>query len=234
MDDSNLRTYCLGIVAVTKPQGTDIIKVYPVERLTLEEGKIDEIKEDMKTTIVDIEGIPHTAEAKRTVMLEARWFADGADGRQTPPDVVDGETVRIYRYSNSEVFYWKTMFREPNLRRLEHVVHAYSNLKEGRESFDLDSSYGSVFSTKDKVIRFWTSNSDGETFKYELVMDARSGAVRLQDNVGNSVGINSGDSEVFIKNADGSDVTVQGSTISLNAKTIVSSGPIKAPAFIVG
>lgn len=94
MDSSKLKTYCIGIVAITKPVGTDKVMVYPAEKLTLEDGKVDEISENMEVSVVDVSGVSYKAKVNRTAMIEARWFADGADGRQTAPDVVNGETVR--------------------------------------------------------------------------------------------------------------------------------------------
>lgn len=238
MDSSKLKTYCIGVVAITKPTGTDKVMIYPAEKLTLEDGNVNEINENMEVSFVDISGVKYKSKVNRTAMIEARWFSDGSDGRQTPPDVVNGETVRVYRYADSDTFYWKTIFREPSLRRLEHVVHAYSNLKGGRAPFDLDSSYGNIFSTLDKKINIWTSQSNGESFKYDFLIDTKGNHIRLQDNVGNEFGINSTEDETYIKNSKDSYLNLYGLFMNGFAETQVclKSKEIRlnAPSVIIG
>lgn len=235
-EESGLKTYCIGIVTKNKPVGTDIIEFYPSEKLSFEDGKVDEIKEEKSSATPNINGVTHQAKSERSAVMEARWFPDGNDGRQTAPDVVNGETVRIYRYADSETYYWNTMLREPNLRRLEHVVTAYSNLKSGRKPFGVESSYGWLFSTLDKKVRIWTSQSDGESFSYELLIDTKENTVRLKDNVGNEFGINSEEKIVFLKNADNSQVVLNGSKIETSSSESISettgSKVINAPGGI--
>lgn len=221
MDSSNLKTYCIGVVAVTKKPGDDIISVYPTEKLAYEDGDVATNSKEVKITGKNASGVSFTSASTRNSTIEARWFSDGLDGRQTAPDVVAGETVRVYRFADSEVFYWKTIFREPALRRLEHVVYAYSNLPSGRTPFGNSSSYGQLFSTLDKKISIWTSSSNGEKFSYQCTLDAKNSTVRIQDNVANTVGINSSETEVFIKNSKGTTVSVIGEKIILSSKVAV-------------
>jgi hypothetical protein len=201
-DKSQLRRWCIGIVAETKPDYVDIVKVFPVEHLTYEEGDVLET-ETYDASVPDKNGVVKSSSTQRQRWLEAKWLPDGADGRQSAPDVVNGETVVLYRYANSEKFFWRTMFREPKLRRLEHVVHAFSNLKEGRDAFDMKSSYGYVFSTKNKFIQIWTSDSDGEDFIYDLAINTQENTYHVRDNIDNIMGIISDEKEVYCRNAAG-------------------------------
>lgn len=201
-DKSQLRRWCIAIVAETKPDDIDNVKVFPVEHLNFEDGGVLET-EKIDAVIPDKDGITKTSNSERKRWMMARWLPDGADGRQSAPDVVSGETVQLYRYGNSETVYWKTEFRERELRRLEHVVHAYSNLKSGRKEFDLTSSYGQTFSTKRKYVQIWTSKSDGEAYEYRLSINTKDSTVRLGDDVDNTFGINSDETEVYLRNASG-------------------------------
>lgn len=201
-DKSQLIRWCIGIIAETKPDDVDKVKVYPVEHLNLEHGDILEIDE-IEAAVPDKDGVIKTSISDRKKWLYARWLPDGADGRQSAPDVVSGETVQLYRFSDSETIYWKTEFRERELRRLEHVVHAYSNLKEGREEFQLDSSYGNTFSTKRKYIQIWTTNSDGEAFEYTFTINTADSTVKLKDDIDNMVEIDSPIHRVRCINNDG-------------------------------
>ena len=201
-DKSQLRRWCIGIVAETKPDDIDEIKVYPVEHLSMEEGGVLE-EEPVEATMPDKDGIIKTTSTERKRWQEARWKSEGDDGRQSAPDVVAGETVQLYRYGNSETVYWNTIFRERSLRRLEHVVHAFSNLKEGREEFGLESSYGHTFSTKRKYIQIWTTKSDGEAFEYAFTIRTDESTVRLKDDINNMFEIESPIHRVRCINADG-------------------------------
>lgn len=220
-ENSQLKLVCIGVVAFDKPTATDIIQVYPTERLAFEDGDVPNSKEDMETDVVDISGVPFKAKVVRTAVITAKWFPDGDDGRQTAPDVINGETVKIYRYSDSVDYYWKTMFREPNLRRLEHVVHAYSDLKTGRDIFGLDSSYGTIFSTKDKYIKIWTSLSDEEKFNYEFKIDTQSSYYLMTDNIGNKFGFISEEEKIYLENSAGSFIEAVKDSIEINSGDIV-------------
>lgn len=201
-DKSQLVRWCIGIVAETKPDDVDIVKVYPVEHLNLENGEILEVDE-IEAVVPDMDGVVKTSITERKKWLYARWLPDGADGRQSAPDVVSGETLQLYRFSDSETIYWKTEFRERELRRLEHVVHAYSNLREGRNEFQLNSSYGNTFSTKRKYIEIWTTNSDGEAFEYTFTINTGNSTVKLRDDINNMFEIDSPIHRVKAINADG-------------------------------
>ncbi len=201
-DKSQLRRWCLGIIAETKPDDVDEVKVYPVEHLSLEEGDVLET-EEVEAVMPDKDGVVKTSTTERKRWLEARWKPEGDDGRQSAPDVVSGETVQLYRYGNSETIYWNTIFRERELRRLEHVVHAFSNLREGREEFDLESSYGYTFSTKRKAVQIWTTKSDGEAFEYDITINTGESNVKIKDDIINMFEIDSPIHRVRCINADG-------------------------------
>ena len=203
-DSSKLRTYCIGIVATDKPRHTDVISFYPVEGLSFEEGNPADNKEDVDVVIANAAGKSQKSKTERKSVLNARWFSDGSDGRQTAPDVINGETVRIYKYGDSDVFYWKTMFRECEIRRKEHVVFAYGNLASGRTPWTMESSYGNMWSTHDKKIMFWTTTSDGEKFKYNFAIDTLNSYYEMKDDIGNSFGFLSQPHQIFMKNATGS------------------------------
>ncbi len=202
-EGSGLFPYGLGIVAVTKEDNVDTVMFFPAEKLSLEYGKVDEIKDEIEVEVLDSNNKKHKIKAERGAMMEARWFPDGTDGRQTAPDVVNGETIQIYRFRDSDVFYWKTILREPELRRLEHVVYAYSNLPSGRTKFELDSSYGHSWSTKDKKVTFWTSQSNGEAFSYKFKIDTAASTWSMWDNVSNGFGIESIIGQVYMRTTTG-------------------------------
>lgn len=215
-EGSGLFPYGLGIVAVTKEDNVDTVMFFPAEKLSLEYGKVDEIKDEIEVEVLDSNNKKHKVKAERGAMMEARWFPDGTDGRQTAPDVVNGETIQIYRYRDSDTFYWKTILREPELRRLEHVVYAYSNLPSGRAKFEIDSSYGNSWSTKDKKVTMWTSQSNGEAFSYLFKIDTAASTWSMWDNVNNGFGIESNLGQVYMRTTSGGFIEITQNTATMS------------------
>lgn len=242
--ESNLKLFCLAIVAKDKLPTEDKIYVFPVERLSFEEGDIEAAADSSSATVTDLYGKKAVVNYNRSSVMSAdKWITDGDDGRQTSPDVVSGETVKIYRFGDSEVFFWTTLMREPSLRRLEHVAHAYSNLRGGRSPYGLDSTYGSIYSTRDKYVRIWTSTSDGEKFAYEFKFDTEQNLYRVIDNINNGFGFESQDHRTWMRNASNSYIElvkevmtakvgktinlIAGLNLAVNAPVSTFSGEVK-------
>lgn len=216
--DAGLKLVFIGVVAVDKKPSEELIKVYPVERLSFEVGDIKDEDVETEAVAVNIDGVSAKATIKRNSVMEiSKWFPNGDDGRQTPPDVVNGETVKVYRFRDSEVYFWSTMFREVKLRRLEHVAYAFSNLEKGRNAFGLDSSYGNIFSTRDKYIKIWTSTSNGEKYKYEFKIDTERSLYYMVDNIKNGFGFESEQTRVWMQNASKTIIELVKEVINGNA-----------------
>lgn len=214
---TSFKFFCIAIVSKDKDTGSDVIRAYPVEKLGYEHNEVDTNKETADVTMMNIDGIPFRGSVDRESIIEATWLPDGADGRMTSPDVVSGETVRIYRFGNMDRYYWTTIYREPALRRTEHVVHAYGNLPSGRTPWGIDSSYGNIWSTKDQHITFYTSQSNGESFKYLFKIDTKNSAITLKDNVGNGLDVDSSNDKVGIQNAQNTRIEVAQENINMSA-----------------
>ena len=215
MDMSKLRLYTIAVVSEDKKEGSDVIRWYSPELLSLEQGDPNKNTEDKTSALPDIDGVTQSFKGKRESEGFAKWMPNGCDNKVTSPDVIAGESVKIYRYANSKEFFWTTVFREPQLRRKEHVVHAYGNIASGREAWDMSSSYGQMWSTKDKKILFWTSQSDGEAFKYQFLIDTKNYNYSISDNVGNALGLESNSTRVYIRNSAGSFIEVDQSIIRM-------------------
>lgn len=193
-EQSQLKLFSLGIVVETKPKGTDYILVSPVEVLNIQQdGKIKDYKKDFKGNKEDLESTSFKTEHESKNYLRAKWIPFGHSNRITAPDVVVNETVILFKYSQVDEYYWTTIFREPDLRRLETVLYAYSDLSSGisKKAFSKDSSYFVEVSTKDKYIHIHTSASDGEAYEYDITIDTKQGFMNFKDNRLNFIEINS-------------------------------------------
>lgn len=194
--ESGLKLYSLGIVAVTKEKNSDLIKVTPIEVLTLSNKKLSEEKNNYKVEMPDAKGIKRSSEIESESMLIAKWIPFGHSNRLTSPDVVAGETVILFRFADTEEYYWTTIFREPKLRRLETVNYGYCNIPQGLEPFDKQTSYWFEVSTDHKYIKLHTSKNDGEPYEYDITLDTEKGNLLIDDNAGNSIELNSAESTI--------------------------------------
>ena len=167
---SQLKPYSLGIVVVDKPETSDIIQVFPSEQLPFAEGDLSKNKR---------------------MQISASWIRIGDSNRFTSPDVYKGETVQIYRYANTEEYFWSDIMREPSLRKKERVIYAISNVPGKGDVQSLDKSYYLEMSTKDKRIHLHTADNDGELCTYDIVLDTVKGNLTILDGMGNIITLDS-------------------------------------------
>ena len=223
--ESGLKLYSLGIVAVTKDKGSDAIKVTPIEVLTLGNKKLSEEKNNYKVEMPDAKGIKRSSEIESESMLIAKWIPFGHSNRLTPPDVVAGETVILFRFADTEEYYWTTIFREPKLRRLETVNYGYCNIPQGLEPFDKQTSYWFEVSTDQKYIKLHTSKNDGEPYEYDITLDTEKGNLLIDDNSGNSIELNSEQNKLSI--LTNTDVYIKSPTVTIEAETTHITGNVQ-------
>jgi len=190
---SALELYSLGAVVETKVYGSDIIKVTPIEDFAFETGFLNEIKKKHNVVIPDSIGRTKKANVEGGVTIEAKWIPFGHSNRISAPDVVKNETVILFRFGSNDTYYWTSVFREPSLRRLEKVLYAWSNIRDGigKKVFDRLTSYWMEVSTFDKWIWIRTNKNDGEPFAYDVKIDTKKGNVKLWDSAGEYIEFNS-------------------------------------------
>lgn len=200
-EPSELKLYSIGVVVEDKKLGEDIIYVTPIEKLSYSHGKIADIKETMTNTLPDLSGKVNNDEVEKTMVLKAAWIPFGHSNRITSPDVIKNETVILFKFSDTDEFYWTTIFREPKIRRLEKVTYMYGNLKEPLKEWDKSSSYWHEVSTVegDKHIWFKTTRSDGEAFEYDININPTASTLEIFDNDKNGFYIDSKTGKVTVK-----------------------------------
>lgn len=213
--ESQLKLYSLGIVMENKADGSDQIKVYPVEELPFINGNISDFKDSMTSKSQNAKGVATTASATADAVLIARWFCPGGSNRMTPPDVVKNETVQIYRYADTDEYYWTTIFREPELRRLETVCYMFGNLPDGLTAFDKSSSYWFEISTKNKNITVKTTKSNNEPYEYTINLDTQNGNLVIQDDIGNIITFDSPSATISAVNSHGASISMSGDNLDI-------------------
>jgi hypothetical protein len=189
--ESKLKLYSMGIVVADKHRGTDIIEIYPVEELPLVNGKIEDYKQDYKVSLPNAKGGNVSGNIKGGATIQAKWIPYGQNNRVTPPDVIRNETVLIFKYADTDTYYWTTAFNEPGIRRQETVTYMYGNIPTPLIKFDKNTSYWFEVSTHDKSIKLHTSSNDGEACEYDIILDTGAGTFTLKDSLGNIVVLDS-------------------------------------------
>lgn len=184
---SGLKPYSLGIVLTAKVRGTDMIVVDPIESLPMSSGKIGEDSLNVDVSFSNKDGIEKKVKLEGGEAIGAKWISHGHSNRETAPDVQPGETVMLFRYGDTDQFYWTTIFREPELRRKETVRYAYSNQPSTGEAYDDKSSYWFEVSTHDQYIHLHTSINDGEPAQFDIVIDTKAGSLSIQDDMENNL-----------------------------------------------
>ena len=209
-----------GIVAADNPDNEKEIKVFPSEKLYLEDGdqnvKKGELDKDepykpvdLKLKYKNLKIIPDDIEPReilkeeilpldKTKYLYADWCGINSPNRMTPPNVCKGEKVILYRYGNSDAYYWDTLGYELNLRKEDHVVHAFSdkpsidegNVKAGINE-DLEDTYYTMISPKNKTIKLHTTDKYGEYTTYDITLKTDDGYLEIVDGKKNVIRLDS-------------------------------------------
>lgn len=220
MNNTSLQLFSLGIVAKDKGTKTDIIDVVPIEHLTDIVGDINkEIK--YSSSAVDHKDIPLIAETMSKNTLKATWLPFGHSNRTSSPDVIMGETVLLFTFSDTNEYYWTTIFREPLIRRLEKVLYSYSNLPKDERviEFDRDTSYWIEVDTMNKYIKVHTANNDKEVTTYDFIIDTKEGYVKLYDGLGNYIKLDSIKNRITCK--ANSEIIHEAPNIYLNGNVVI-------------
>jgi hypothetical protein len=216
-DTSKLKFYSMGIVTVTKPRNTSIITVWPGEQFNLTDGPISKDITIRAISLPNADGKIHSSGTTSTKTIQASWIPLSDSNRMTAPDVVMNETVMLYRYADTNEYYWTTIFVEPSIRRLEIVTYAYGDLRTPLQQWDENSSYWITWDTVNKKVHLHTSKSDGEPYTYDVIIDTKIGKVTVQDDIKNSIELDSAKSTLTVNT--NKEVIVNTQLAEVNATT---------------
>lgn len=221
---SRLIAYSLGIVVTDKPRDTHEIEVSPIEDLPTIEKKLKDYKPEYSVQLPDAQGVSRQSKTSGLAYIKAIWLPLSQTNRKTSPDVIKNETILLYRYSDSETYYWDTLFDEPHIRRLETVLYMFGNLKEPLKKWDKKSSYWYEISTHDKHIHLKTTKSDGEPFEYDVKIDTAKGNIVIHDDVGNIIKFDSAKDTISAK--ANKEILLQAPTVRFKADHVINDAPV--------
>ena len=233
---SKLQFYSLGIVAMNKPLSSFLIEVTAVEEFPLLDGEITDNADTYKADFKNAQKEPFNLEVKTTATIKAKWLPINNSNRRTSPDVRRGEHVILYRFADTDEYWWNTLQNDNSLRRLETVIYSFNNLKTENVEDTADTSYWLEVSTHKKLMHMHTSKNDGEPFAYDIQINAKDGKIVITDDANNFIVIDSKDSIIRAENTFGTFIEVNknvinmsaSAAINLNAPNVNMSGKLQA------
>lgn len=218
---SELHLYSLGIVARNKSLQSVEIEVTPIERVQMVDGELTDDVKPVRARGIDADRIPYETEVNTAVTIKATWYPGGGNAnRLTPPDVRRGEKVELWRYGDTDKYYWKSYDNDLHYRKLETVTYGYSATREEDVEPSADNTYVVEVSTHRKHLLITTTMKDEEPFKYTIKLDTKEGVLTIADNIHNTFTLNSKSQQIRMENSAGSFIDMTGSTITMRAEVI--------------
>lgn len=214
---SKLQFYSLGIVAANKKLTEDLIEVTPIEEFPMLDGEITDNIEQYEAKFQNANEEPFKVDVKTTASIKAKWLPINNSNRRTSPDVRRGEHVVLYRFADTDEYWWNTLKNDNRIRRLETVIYSFNNLSVENKEDDADSSYWLEVSTHRKIMHVHTSKNDGEPFAYDIQINAKDGKIVITDDVGNYFVLNSKENHIRLENATGSFAELNKGNVNINA-----------------
>lgn len=203
MHVSQLVPFSIGTAAENKKLRSRELLVMPQEILPFVDGELKENQTPMEFDGVDSTGKVYQGNVTTDNVIRALWLPESSN-RVTPPDVRRGERIVLYRFGDTDQYYWRPMGLDDHLRKLETVVFAISATKdESKTTLDVESCYFFEMSSHTKQITVHTSKANGEAFAYDFQIDAEESKVLLTDDGGNYFLLDSANSHLRMENAAG-------------------------------
>lgn len=201
---SNFKKVSMGIVLTDKAADSWEIEVKPVETNGLSDGLVTTDKETKEVTGVNHAGESYSETVTSAHGILAKWYPDQPN-RTSAPDVSKGETVELWKYADSDQYYWRASNLSPEMRTRETITIAASNKpKKDKVKLDSTNSYFMEMCTRTKQVTLKTNKSDGEPFGYTIQVNTKSGAVIIEDDVGNLIQLDSSTNTIELTSNAGS------------------------------
>lgn len=201
---SKLQVYSLGVVASNKPLNKNTIEVTPIEDVPLASGEITSAVTAVDGQVASESGAKENLAIANTSSIKAEWLPVGQANRLTAPDVRRGEQVYIYRFGDTDKYYWNTVRNDLNFRKLETVIFGFSATTKEGVAVNESNTYLFEVSTHKKLIRLHTSQDNGEPFGYDIHINTGDGSITIEDTAGNKFTFDSDAQTCRFENASGS------------------------------
>lgn len=200
---SKLRLYSMGVAASNKELESMELQVVPTEVLNLLDGEVISLPFDSTVTGVRANGTEYSTKVVLDTALNCLWLPYGSN-RDTAPDVRRGERVLIFRYADTDQFYWKELGWDDHLRRGETVRYRFSaTVDENADMDDPNNWYTIYVSTHLGMIEINTTDANKELSRYRFQLNTKDGVFLIKDSHGNFIQLESVIKAISMQNGDG-------------------------------
>jgi len=208
----------IGIAVEDKKYDSNELKVYVPEVLPFSTANEDNTsKQKIKVKDSTKKDLETDMEFDNSNVIVAKYM-DLFSNRVAPPDIRQGEQVFLLQYRDTDVYYWFSLGRDDNLRRLEHMKVAISNDSSIQKELTEDNTYFWEMDTlHKKSIRIKTSKSDGEAYSYLIQIDALANTLVVNDDSGNEIFLDSNVPRIRVSNRSNAFVDVNDKDIIIGA-----------------
>ena len=218
MNSTLFKRVSLGIAAQTIKPGTRQLEVIPIESNGFLNGEFAEGDVDLNSTGMDHSGLEYETKVKTSNSVSAVWYP-GVSNALTPPTITKGEQVVLYRYADTDQYYWTPEGQSDHLRPTDSVGSRVS-AKGTNDQTELNdnNSYSFDMSSDRKRVRLKTTKNNGEKAAYIALFDLAEGYFEVTDDSGTYIQVNSVASEINLENSAGSHIYIEKKKIDILAE----------------
>ncbi|AEH03612.1 baseplate assembly protein [Pseudomonas phage PhiPA3] len=217
MEASSFKLVSLGRVAENKARASRHVACVAVELATATDGEVTNNPQQKTIQALDSSGNTFEVKITNNRTFNCEWLPS-EDNRATPPDVVRGELVEIWRMANTTQYFWRCLGLRNNLRQLESVVYVYNAApKAGGAGIDFTTCYFMQWSPMDGHVTMGTSKANGEPFAFTMQFNTKYGSWYCMDDVGDMFELDAKERRLQMINADQSYVKVEKQSIEIKA-----------------
>lgn len=214
------------VVVQDKADDEHTIAIVPIELSGEFDGEYDGEEATRHSKYVDRLGNVLFRSCDFGTHVYARWYK--SSNRRTSPNVTAGETVHLYEFEDTRVWFWKEDPRTDHYRCLEEIEFLLSNVSDrmndpehltGRTA---RNAYSLLWSTKQKLLQYKTNKFDGEAFEHVLQVDSASSVMRYKDDAGMLIEADSASDKITLRNHAGTSVELDGNSLYIYAPSDVN------------
>lgn len=217
LNSSLFKKVSLGIAAETIKPGTRQLEVVPIESNGHLNGELVEGNVDLTATGSDHSGLEYETKVITSNSVSAIWYP-GKSNALTPPTITKGEQVVLYRYGDTDQYYWTPEGQSDHLRPTDTVGTRVSakGTKDEKE-LDESNSYSMEMSSDRKRVRLRTTMKNGEKAAFDAFFNLEEGWFEVADHKGTYIQLNSVSEEINLEVNGGSKLYLEKKKILMEA-----------------
>lgn len=216
--DTNLyRLFGMGIAAIDLPLSSTTLEIVPNEKLTNLKGTIGLNPAEHTHKGVDASGKAYESVMITSTTITAEWIG-GEGNRTTPPNVRKGERVKIYRYADSDQFFWEATGLDRDKRNRESVVYTFDDKDKTDNTAknpNVNESIKFEISAHEQSITLTTPKTNGAVVTYDIQINYGKGIIEIADSMNNIIQIDSPEYKMLLLNGNDSKIEINKKDINI-------------------